>query len=74
MQKKEEFKSFLKKVMKRKEKKSNISISRTTLYTKKIKFCMQNFFSLKKRSFEYENQFAFEKKTQQIFGGNFKNT
>ena len=24
--------------------------------------------------FEYENQFAIEKKTQKMFGGNFKNT
>ena len=54
-----------------KGKKSNISISRTTLYTQKIKFCMQNFF-FKKCLFEYVNQFAVEKKTQKIFGGNFK--
>ena len=43
--KKQEFQAFLKKVMKRKGKKSNISISRTRLYTQKIKFCMQVFFS-----------------------------
>ena len=30
--------------MKSKGKKANISISRTTLYTQKIKFCMQIFF------------------------------
>ena len=47
--------------MKRKRKKSNISISRTTLYTQKIKFCMQNFF-FKNCLFEYENQFAGLKK------------
>ena len=34
---------------------------------------MQNFF-FKKCLFEHENQFAVEKKTQKIFGGNFKNT
>ena len=45
IQKKEEFSAFLKKVMKRKWKKSNNSITRTTLYTQKIKFCVQNFFS-----------------------------
>ena len=32
---------------------------------------MQNFF-FEKCLFEYENQFALEKKTQQIFGGSFK--
>ena len=31
--------------MEKKEKKTNISISRTTLYTQKTKFCMQFFFS-----------------------------
>ena len=59
--------------MKRKGKKSNISISRTTLYTQKNKFCMQ-FSFFKKCLFEYKNQFAVEKKTQKIFGGNFKIT
>ena len=45
IQKKEEFYAFLKKISEEKRKeKSNISISRTTLYTQKIKFCMQNFF------------------------------
>ena len=34
---------------------------------------MQNFF-FKKCLFEYENQFAVEKKKQKIFGDNFKNT
>ena len=34
---------------------------------------MQNFF-FKKCLFEYENQFAVEKKTKKNFGGNFKNT
>ena len=34
---------------------------------------MQNFF-FKKCLFEYENQFAVEKKTEKMFGGNFKNT
>ena len=34
---------------------------------------MQNFF-FKKCLFEYENQFAVEKKPSKIFGGNFKNT
>ena len=35
----------------------------TTLFTQKIKFCLQNFF-LKKCLFEYENQFAVEKNTK----------
>ena len=34
---------------------------------------MQKLF-FKKCLFEYENQFAVEKKTQKMFGGNFKNT
>ena len=59
--------------MKRKGKKANISISRTTLYTQKIKFCMQIFFFFK-YLFEYENQFAVEKIHKQVFGCNFKNT
>ena len=54
--------------MKRKgKKKSNISISRTTLNTQKIKFCMQIFF-FKKCSFEYENQFAVKKKHKKFLG------
>ena len=32
------------------------------------------FFFFKNCLFEYENQFAIEKKTQKKFGGNFKNT
>ena len=55
-----------------KKKKSNISISRITLYTQKIKFCMIFFF--KKCLLEYENQFAVKKITQKNFGRNFKNT
>ena len=34
---------------------------------------MQKFF-FKKYLFEYENQFAVEKKTEKIFGDNFRNT
>ena len=47
------------------KKKFNISISRTTLYTQKNKFCRQNFFS-KKCLFEDENQFAVEKKKEEF--------
>ena len=67
IQKKEESWAFLKNFIKRNGKKINISISRTTLYTQKIKFCMQNFFS-KKCLFEYENHFAVEKKQKKIWG------
>ena len=59
--------------MKKKGKKSNISISRTKLYGQKTKFCMQIFF-FKKCLFEHENQYAVEKTQKKIFGGNFKNT
>ena len=37
---------------------------------KKLNFACKIFF-FKKCLFEYENQFAVEKKTQKIFGGNF---
>ena len=53
--------SVFKKIYEQKrKKKSNISISRTTLYTQKIKFCM------------HENQFAV-KKEQKIFWRHQKN-
>ena len=52
--------------MRRKGKKSNSSISRTTLYTQKIKLCMQNFGFQK--IFVYENQFAVEKNAKKILG------
>ena len=53
--------------MKRKGRKLNNSISSTTLYTHKIKFCMQIFF-FKKRLLEYENLFAVEEKTKKNLG------
>ena len=53
-------------------KKANIIVSRTTLCTQKIKFCMQiNFFG--KRLFGYKFRFAVEKKTKKIFGSKFQN-
>ena len=52
----------------KKRKKSNISISRTTLYTQKIKFCMQNLKNVFKNCFlGYENQFAVENKNTKVF-------
>ena len=68
---KEQSWAFLKNVIKRKGKKSNVSISRTNLYSQKNKFCMQ-FFS-KNVFFEYEKHFAVEKKHKKKIGGNFKN-
>ena len=53
--------------MKRKGKKSIISIPRTMLYTEKINFRMQIFF--KKGLFEYKNQFAVEKENTKKFLG-----
>ena len=48
--------------------KANIIVSRTTLCTQKIKFCMQKkFFSFGKMFVAYEIQFAVEKKLGQIF-------
>ena len=55
-----------------KKKKNPILVYPGLRYThKKNKFCMQIFF-FKKCLFEYENQFAVEKKSKKIFGGNFK--
>ena len=59
--------------MKRKgKKKSNISISRTTLYTQKIKFCMQIVFFSKNVSLNTKINLRLEKKTQKIFWGQFQ--
>ena len=49
-----------------KRKKSNISISRTTLYTQKNKLHAKFFF--KKCLFEFEKQFAVEKKQKKNLG------
>ena len=46
-------------------------MSRTTLYTQKIRLCIQIFF-FKKSLFEYENQFAIEKKNKKKFWGQFQ--
>ena len=64
---KRNFKRFWKKLWRKKGKRSNISISRTTLYTK-LNFASK-FFVFKKRLFEYENHLAVEKKTQKSFWG-----
>ena len=44
IEKKRSLEHFWKMLSREKEKKSNIGISRTTLYAQKIKFCMQNYF------------------------------
>ena len=67
IQKKYEFSAFLKKKLNEK-KKSNIIVSRTTLRTRKIKFCMQKN-SFGKCLFAYKIRFALEKKN---FGANFQ--
>ena len=58
--------------MKRKGKKSKISLSRTTLYTQKIKFCMQNFFFSKIVCLS--TKINLRLKVTKNIGGNFKNT
>ena len=59
--------------MKKKGKKSNISISRTTLYTQKIKLSLQKFF-LKSVCLSTKINLRLKKKnTKKIFVGNFKN-
>ena len=58
--------------MKTKGKKSNLSISRTTLYTQKNNFCMQFFFSKIVCLITKINLRL--KKTQNTFRGNFENT
>ena len=58
--------------MKRKGKKANIIISRTTLYTQKIKFCMQNLFFSKNVCLNTKINLRLKKKTKKILGANSK--
>ena len=74
IQKKRSLKRFWKKLWREKEKKTNISISRTALYTQKIKLCMQIFFFSKNVCLNTKINLRLEKKTQKIFRDNFKNT
>ena len=53
--------SISEKCYQEKREKSNISLSRTTVYTQKTKFC-------KKSLFEYKNHFAVKKKTKNCSG------
>ena len=53
--------------------KANFIVSRTTLCTQNIKFCMQKFF-FEKCLFAYENRFAVEKKSKKNLGQIFKIT
>ena len=55
-----------------KEIKANIIVTRTTLCSQKIKFCMQKKF-FEKCLFAFEIRFAVEKKKQKVFGPNFQN-
>ena len=66
------FSVFEKKKFSEKKIKANFIVSRTTLCTQNIKFCMQNFF-FEKCLFAYQNLFAVEKKNKKIFGLNFQN-
>ena len=63
--------AFLKKKLSEKKIKANFIVSRTTLCTQNIKFCMQKK-NFEKCLFAYEIRFAVEKKTK-IFGPNFQN-
>ena len=72
IQKKEEFKAFSKKVMKRKGKKNPILVYPGLRYThKKLNFACKIFFS-KNVCLNTKINLRLEKKTQKIFGGNFK--
>ena len=64
--------SFEKCYQEKRKKKSHISTSRTTSYTQKIKFCMQNFFS--KKVCLSTKIILRLKRTQKKFWDNFKNT
>ena len=67
------FSVFEEKIWSQKKIKANIIVSRTTLCTQKIKFCMhKNFFE--KCLFAYEIRFAVEKKNKKFLGQIFKIT
>ena len=66
------FSVFEKKNLSEKKIKANFIVSRTTLCTQNIKFCMQKKIC-EKCLFVYEIRFAVEKKNKKIFGPNFQN-